>query len=412
MSSIYSEQSLPSTSTQASTIIRSIAVTSNQIDAIVQTLVIRLQLDVYKSLNSNGKVKHLDQFDALELYTALQNISNALMFTKVENFVLEDFFRKNDPKMLKGYERVRASFSRMGLELSSITRSTSCDERLSIRYHVKYRTKIELTEKLCSEIEKSSKKNRISGMREIRILNAIVIDLDITTQEAEEAQRKFQQIIDKSNISFKHAEKEKVLLDILKKFTNNWFNKANSLILGIRLRRNTIEEGCFAKSHELQLKEALAPSTTQNDFELLVVRRNRYRRIYKERRVNITEIKNMSGLVNRVMNQEREALISVREDKMSSDAKLNDIRNAIEKFKVELIAQTNLYNKDIRNITKLREKLEHFDAPSVAQYVEVKHDLILAEKEEKMVERKINIAVMKLKNLSHEIMTRYKITKA
>lgn len=182
----------------------------------LETFINNLQLDLYRLMNEEGKDEYLEKYDALDMFTAVQEINRELAIVKLENHFLIDFLERNDPKMLIGLKtrRITASAQRRTTTTSSVgsARLSNATPRRSIssrpsetvsmyntsqsnytgaskkggpagmhsgqmEYRLNYKSKCDMAEKATTEVEKRVNEIETKGRNTV---NTIVINTYIS----------------------------------------------------------------------------------------------------------------------------------------------------------------------------------------------------------------------------------------
>lgn len=164
----------------------------------LETFINNIQLHTFFKLSEDEQNERLTKIDVLELFQAVQNVYHEFAMAKLENHFLIDFLEKNDPKLLIGLEKRRATtFSVQAIALktsskssctsmadggrsssvgyrskSSMTKSilnsmslntAGSQKKLVNEYKLNFRAKTEMAEKLANEIEKRVREKQKNG---------------------------------------------------------------------------------------------------------------------------------------------------------------------------------------------------------------------------------------------------------
>ncbi|XP_037957162.1 uncharacterized protein LOC119687062 [Teleopsis dalmanni] len=398
---------------------RSVIYASKQSKIVIEAILFKINFAVYKDLITyNQKLQHLQEFDSLELYYTLEKINYSITTLKVENYMLHYFLEKNDAKLLLGYDEVHNMVTHytlrgaVGSPVSdrrswddvSMTRSIySSMKKPGVEYHLTLRTRTELAEKICNEVEQQISSMRNIAFREIRKLNAWIDELDITYGELEESRENLRKHLLSVNPNLKGYERQIELIHLFKYFCKNWSSRATNLILEIRLNMTKVAQACFEMRYDILNKAPVNVASTHVDFQLLSISRHDLTgSLYKQIDVNYN-LKFVTGNVNRAMNLARQNLLATKHQSIMRTTKIIEEERGNAKLKQELNREIRVFKKDVEYINQLKKHLQRFQAPSVAEYAELKHELNQADREEKMYIRKLSTDMMRLRYLEKKL---------
>ncbi|XP_018796837.1 PREDICTED: girdin [Bactrocera latifrons] len=409
-------------------------------DFTLETFINNLQLDLYRLMNEEAKDEYLEKYDALDMFTAVQEINRELAIVKLENHFLIDFLERNDPKMLIGLKtrRITASAQRRTTTTSSVgsARLSNATPRRSIssrpsetvsmyntsqsnytgaskkggpagmhsgqmEYRLNYKSKCEMAEKATTEVEKRVNEIESKAMQAIKLLNARIEELQFRYDETDETMKNFQLhfLKDEKDIAFLETAGEKQIERKFKKFVNNWLKNARALLSTMRLRITALHENCQQLRSDLITKSDLSGILSAVDFEQLMIKRNELLNSLDEKNAHMAGLKSVTGKASLAMSEEKQIMMNIEEESKSIANKTVDVIKNVSQLEREAKAVEEENKKELKILQSLKEQLERYQAPSVNQYVEKKDELLMLEKEEKMLQRKIYILNMKLNNV-------------
>ncbi|XP_053958423.1 girdin [Anastrepha ludens] len=412
-------------------------------DFALETFINNLQLDLYRLMNEEAKNEYLEKYDALDMFTAVQEINHELASVKLENHFLTDFLERNDPKMLFGLKQRRttaeqqrrlttASISAASAHLSIATPRRSVGSRPSenmsiyntsqsnytgtskkgglldmhggqMDYRLNYKAKCDMAEKATTEIEKRVNEMESKAMQGIKFLNARIEELQFRYNETEETIMNFQLhfLNDKQDLLFLETAGEKQVERKFRKFVNNWLKNARALLSTMRLRITALNESCQQLRSDLITKADLSGILSEVDFEQLIIKRNELLNSLDEKNAHMAGLKSVTGKASLAMSEEKKIMMNLEEESKSIAYKTIDIIKNVSQLERETKCVEEENKKELKVLQTLKEQLELYQAPSVYQYVEKKDELLMLEKEEKMLHRKIYILNVKLNNVSN-----------
>ncbi|XP_011200499.1 girdin [Bactrocera dorsalis] len=409
-------------------------------DFTLETFINNLQLDLYRLMNEEAKDEYLEKYDALDMFTAVQEINRELAIVKLENHFLIDFLERNDPKMLIGLKtrRITASAQRRTTTTSSVgsARLSNATPRRSIssrpsetvsmyntsqsnytgaskkggppgmhsgqmEYRLNYKSKCDMAEKATTEVEKRVNEIESKAMQAIKLLNARIEELQFRYDETDETMKNFQLhfLKDEKDIVFLETAGEKQIERKFKKFINNWLKNARALLSTMRLRITALHENCQQLRSDLITKSDLSGILSAVDFEQLMIKRNELLNSLDEKNAHMAGLKSVTGKASLAMSEEKQIMMNIEEESKSIANKTVDVIKNVSQLEREAKAVEEENKKELKILQSLKEQLERYQAPSVNQYVEKKDELLMLEKEEKMLQRKIYILNMKLNNV-------------
>lgn len=238
-------------------------------------------------------------------------------------------------------------------------------------------------------------------MQAIKLLNAKIEELQFRYNETDETMKNFQLhfLKDERDIAFLETASEKQIERKFKKFVNNWLKNARALLSTMRLRITALHENCQQLRSDLITKSDLSGILSAVDFEQLMIKRNELLNSLDEKNAHMAGLKSVTGKASLAMSDEKQIMMNIEEESKSIANKTVDVIKNVSQLEREAKAVEEENKKELKILQSLKEQLERYQAPSVNQYVEKKDELLMLEKEEKMLQRKIYILNMKLNNV-------------
>ncbi|XP_017461383.1 PREDICTED: coiled-coil domain-containing protein 113 [Rhagoletis zephyria] len=406
-------------------------------DFALESFINNLQLDLFRLMNEDAKNQYLEKYDALDMFTAVQEINRELASVKLENHFLTDFLERNDPNMLVGLEPRRitghvttASSSGGSTYLSNATPRRSIGSRPSetvsmyntsqsnytaaskkggpggmhggqIEYRLNCKSKCDMAEKATTEVEKLVKDTESKAMHGIKLLNARLEELIFRYNENKETLKNFQLhfLKDERDLLFLEAASEKQIERKFQKFISNWLRNARALLSTLRLRNTALHENCQQLRSDLITKADLSVVLRVVDFEQLMIERNELLNAVDEKNSHMAGLNSVTEKASLAMSEEKQIMINIEEESKSIANNTIDVIKNVSQLEKGAKCVEKENKKELKVLQLLKEQLEHYQAPSVNRYVEKKDELLMLEKEEKMLYRKIYILNMKLNNV-------------
>uniref|UniRef100_A0A1A9ZZF0 Cilia- and flagella-associated protein 263 n=1 Tax=Glossina pallidipes TaxID=7398 RepID=A0A1A9ZZF0_GLOPL len=398
------------------------AETSIALEAFINSL----RLDTFFQLSGEEQDERLASIDAVELFTALRDVNRELAMARLENHFLIDFLEKNDPKLLIGLQQRksrqmsqaftgRAQKDTTGLSIASsggrtrgsLTKSVTMStytiynqKKTAMDYKLNFRAKADMAEKTANEVEKRVHDIERAAAKEIKILRGHMEEIHYMYEETRETTKIFQLhfMRDDKDLAFLNTATEKQLERKIRKFVNNWLKNARALLSTMRLRITALHEHCQQLRNELLTKADLSGILTSVDFEKLMIKRTELVNALEEKNTHMAGLKGVTGKASLSMSEEKQVMMNIEEESKQLNNKTLDVIKTISKLEKEA-NQVELENdKDLETLNNLKEQLERYEAPSVHDYIGKKDEVLVLEKEEKMLKRKIYILEMKLDN--------------
>lgn len=384
----------------------------------------------------------LEELNNAQLFKILEEAKKEVTNFQLENFLLEDFLNKNDPKLLIGvtnalqfshktarihfagvntgsrdrneepYFRARStdrgSFSgMMGDDSSSMKTTTSFSRRAgtsvrtiesprnTVEFRINYSMKIELAEKLCDEINEKLVAIEAKTLSEMKDLTASIQEWAMSNAEAIQSKDAFQKftaahLLDQIN---SRIPAEKFI-----RYINDWLKNGMALVGKIRLRLTALKQQYHSQKIILSKKADLSVILRPIDFEQLQIERSDFKKEIDEKNNHLMALKKVTGRAALVLNQNQKKLKLTE----SHYRKLVSEALAIEEHIARLEKEGTLVQNDLisceESIEKLQTDIDDYVAPSTLDYVNKKHELLCLEKEMKFFKRQIYILNIKLSN--------------
>ncbi|XP_013112983.2 uncharacterized protein LOC106091101 [Stomoxys calcitrans] len=418
---------------QVSSRARSTEVYANQdedANLALETFINGLQLNTFFQLTEDAQEERMAKIDVLELYDALQEVNRELAMSRLESHYLYDFLKKNDAKLLIGLQQRRATtpsqklvrakdatqslsstqairnrISSFSMSRSFVTTTTGSSQRKpAVEYKLNFKAKAEMAEKLAMEVEKRVLAMESAVLSQVKILRGHMEELQFMYQETQETAHNFKLhfLRDPKDMEFLQTATEKQLERKLKKFINNWMKNARALLAKMRLKTAALQDHCQELRNQLFIKSDLSGTISHLDFEKSMIKRSQLLKTLHKQIAHVAGLKGVAGKASLAMSKEQQTMLKLEEEaKQLNNETLATIK-AIGKLEDEIRILDKANAKDMEALWGLRMKMEHFEAPSVDQYMEKKHELFNLEKEEKMLKRKLHILNMKFKNAQRQ----------
>lgn len=219
-------------------------------------------------------------------------------------------------------------------------------------------------------------------------------------EETQETAKNFQLhfLRDEHDVEFLNTATEKQLERKVRKFVNNWIKNARALLATMRLKITALQENCQQLRNELLTKADLSGILTAIDFEKLMIKRTELLSSLEEKNAHMTGLKGVTGKASLSMSEEKQIMMNIEEESKKLNNKTVEVVKTISKLEKEARIVESENEKDLETLENLKMQLNRFEAPSVNQYIDKKDEVLVLEKEEKMLRRKIYILNMKLDN--------------
>lgn len=194
-----------------------------------------------------------------------------------------------------------------------------------------------------------------------------------------------------------------VPLERFQKFIRNYNHNGTIAIEKMRLKCFTLESNYTDKKLELQQRMDMSSILRPVDFEQLKIDIKNLTSSLEEKTTNMMGLKSINGNISIQLVDERKQLVTL-EDRLHGYAeKCKAHRREAEQMceKIEKIENGIVYWTNM--VDELNEKIRCYAAPSFDSYYQLKIDVRNIRKEEYRLQRKKNIAIIKLKNLRHRL---------
>lgn len=240
----------------------------------------------------------------------------------------------------------------------------------------------------------------ISASHETKLLRVHMEEMNILQTETQETAAKFEtQFLSEDNdLAFLTGATEKQLESKFRTFLNNWIKNARALLATMRLKITALKEQCQNLRNELITKGDLSGILTSIDFEKLVIKRTELSKALDETNVHMAGLKEVMGRAALSMAEEKQTMMNVEIESNQINNKAIEVVKTISKLEKETALVEKENEKDILMLENLRTQLEHFEAPSINEYIVKKDEVLALTKEEKILRRKLYILNMKLNN--------------
>lgn len=196
-----------------------------------------------------------------------------------------------------------------------------------------------------------------------------------------------------------------VPLERFQKFIRNYNNNGTIAIEKMRLKCFTLESKYTEKKLELQQRMDMSSILRPVDFEQLKIDIKNLTNTLNEKTTTMIGLKGQNGDISIQLIDERRQLQALEDHLFGYREKCKAHRRETEQMceKIVKIEEDINYWKNL--VDELNEKVQCYTAPSFEDYFQLKIQLRNTRKEEYRLQRKKNIALIKLKNLRHKLVT-------
>lgn len=171
----------------------------------------------------------------------------------------------------------------------------------------------------------------------------------------------------------------------------------------MRLKCFTLESNYTDKKLELQQRMDMSSILRPVDFEQLKIDIKNLTNTLNEKTANMMGLKSINGNIAIQLVDERRQLLALEDHLHGYREKCKAYRHDTEHIcgKIIKIEKDIKYWKNL--VDDLKEKIQCYSAPSFEDYFQLKIQLRNTRKEEYRLQRKKNIALIKLKNIRHKL---------
>lgn len=403
--------------------------------------------------NELDKISTIDQqsndvdhtLNISKLLEIIEKTKKEMAYKNLENQMIERYLQKNDPKFLIGItttdsnqptikrkpkinfidpvpltKRNTMSFDNYSLRRSQNNDGTSLSQssctRLSYsqsrtsslrtfdsilpQYCINYAIKVEITEKECNAIEITQKQYENKMKKKLTQLSANVKEIQITNKE-------IQNTIDDFNnfVLIRGVDKltQKIPLEQFIKFTDKMIKNGNTLIEKMRLKTSTLRQNCCHQKSALAIKSELSGILRPVDFDQLLIEKRSFTQTIEEKNAHFIGMKKVAGNVSQSLTAKRKSLNKSLNQLNELTKKQEKIYQDCYRFKIEGNNAKNEINVWEGKIKYLQNLIDTYRAPTAFDYMNEKIKLQAMQKERKSMERKRNIALIKLSNVKTQL---------
>ncbi|KAG4066405.1 hypothetical protein HA402_007041 [Bradysia odoriphaga] len=194
-----------------------------------------------------------------------------------------------------------------------------------------------------------------------------------------------------------------VPLERFQKFIRNYNKNGTIAVEKMRLKCFTLESNYADKKLELQQRMDMSSILRPVDFEQLKIDIRSLNTALEEKTATMLRLKSINGNRSLQLVDERRQLATLEDHLHRYKEKCKSYRRETEQMcgKILKIENDIKYWKNL--VDELNDKIRCYAAPSFEDYFQLKIELRNMRKEEYRLQRKKNIALIKLKNLNHKL---------
>ncbi|XP_037958521.1 uncharacterized protein LOC119688000 [Teleopsis dalmanni] len=402
---------------------------SDDYDEIPQETLIRIQLEAfikrlnlfkYDTLSEDERIVHLQPFEAYEMFQTIETLDEEINNVKLENFVLEDYLIKNDEKLLFGIESRRDSaakeamgrrsfmsvggkslaFSKQSLTKSIGARSAKQRGKQKSPEALNYRCKLEITEKLESDIGHAINLVKLKGITELKKHLSVMQELELQEVDLNTVTTNFRlRFIE----AFKDPRQllrlsEDHLRPLFFRFTKHYKMSAQLLTCETRLKVSCLKEDYAALRADLVAKADLANVITAIHFEQLYIQASTFSKAINEKLTQMQLLKIATGDLSMTFALETTRLQRLMGKVRRLNNKIKDAMTILRRLERDKQNNINRRVGEIDRLRTMRKLVRRYTAPTVDDYMMTKQEYLDEEQDALAMARANVILAMKRDN--------------
>lgn len=390
---------------------------------------------------SRDSIKNLNDEELLESLNLFERQNELLT---IENFLMEDFFLRVSPDVLKNIQttlnqmppltNVRAvnlfkspeefendlGYSNSSRAYRSISRRhTMTQPQSGLRYTsrpsqhptqiiVNVNFKNELAGQCIENLKSDIQKNQRENLEVIKYCRAKIEETKISCGELKNAQRKFIEVVIENGID---ELTKKISPRIFTKFLRDLAKEGTFLIESFRLKNGTVLSEL--KKHKKLLKKhaELSSCVRPIDFELAEIEKKKFTKLNEEKRGHYFGLRHEEREAALVKGKEHKKYLEASSELKSIQSKITICDQSITKLKTAIARSEDEIEQLKKSINDLNEKVCLYNVPTIVQYIQKLNDLDVKKIELKKAKRREEIAKMQLENIKIKYREQIEINK-
>lgn len=378
-------------------------------------------------------VSECKPFDTLQLLKVIEVVTEELEYNCLENFVLESFLQRNDPKMLIGltdeelFSSLRTTIqdseetdakikfageapttpkrrndleSMTGSNVSLFKRSiaqslTNTLEKRTREYHLNYKTKVGMTTNFCLELKSDYKQLERDSCKTFKKIEAEIEEMKYELKEVDEILVSFDNNVVRLGCD---PQTGVISSELFVKFAREFLNNGMALCSRMRISSNNLGQEISAGHHALVSKEEKSGIITSVDFQILTNKKQAAKKVYHDQYDAVNFLKDFKGQVGFTMSNKRKELINAENKLKDLEKNIIAKKKDIDRIEVDVEIATNELMAITASLRALKLQNETYSAPKTVDYIFLKEKLIGLERERKRLKQQIIILQMRLKS--------------
>lgn len=393
--------------------------------------------EIFSGLIGNSDIiSRCDILNELQLWNICVAINEEYSYVRLENHVLEIFLEQNDPKMLinmpeeemnpssfkqntkqETFTDVKIKFPEnttkitparhpdmMSYQSSStasfygkkltISKSTPFENKIQ-EYNLNYKTKHELTDKVCATLRANINRQEKKSCKELKNLEALAEETQYQLSETASISESFHHnvVILGCDSNTGIISSEKFVM-----FARQFLDSGMMLCAKMRINMNGLDNKIGRLRRLLESKMEMSGVVTNADYENLVIKKNLgIETINNQQRFHDFIVKfqvNSSHTRNRC----RKDLIKAEDELKSLETKISATRKKIAKIAKDAGYVEAEKEVALQNLEILKELSAKKAAPKASHYIALKDELSKLDKQRKILERQTRLLNIRLTN--------------
>lgn len=373
--------------------------------------------------------------DGVDLLDICNEIDAELLYLFMENSILEDFMKQNDPKMLIGLteedvisdltksvlpEETDAKIKFVGTSLENLRKKSVPLDAVSFASSTFSVMKKSMGTSFASARDKKNRDYRLNYKAKVGLARKAAFGLKGRIRDQEkDAYQEFKKIESlkeetKYQLSEVNGTLESFNVNVVTlgcdpvtgiisserfvKFCKQFLYSGMASCAKLRIQSNNLQQQISYLRHILESKQEKSGVLTDADFKTLLIKKEMANRAFKDQMNGVDFLKDYKGKVGYTLNVIRKDLIGTEAHLKVLEKKVGEVQR-----KKQVIEQDSIIVKKEReaaeeNLRRLEEQVELHSAPKTEEYILLKQNLHGLEKERKALKQSIYLLSIRLKN--------------
>lgn len=342
-------------------------------------------------------VNFLSQLSETELNDRVKELKLDLERTRMETVWMKSFLQFEAPAMLRDVKKLKKEGNILALE--SIETKPELVEP-SIKFNLCQQELLRIEEEMIA--------NESKHVKDMEALKVETKAAEISAKEFQKAANEFNKFVKERGVD---SKTQKISVEAFTKFMQDLSKQGNMFADSIKLTTKTMKTNCRKQKILLIVREELSSVLSPADYELAMVKKNKFTKINGEKSYNYLNLRNdaRSATLGKNQGQLKLYRANLRYNELKEMTTQREM--SIKKLKLEEKKSEVVIDRLKKSIEVLNTKNNLYEAPCIFDFIKADSELLNLKAELKAAKRRAEMSEMRLENVKQKYRAQLKVNK-